>query len=184
MDTKERIIEKEEEKIRMLNSEMKKIYAELERNREEERQRLIGELKLTRNEKAKIFRKKKGNVEMQIIMMKNEIEEFEERRKRENEYFLERLQEIPEEELLENQEDVLCFRPEDVEEQVKEFSTLLKFSLDLYKFIKWSSKGIEDTRCNEDYFDHIKLLNFFNSHFDRDFEKELKYYKEKFILYN
>ena len=38
----------------------------------------------------------------------------------------------------------------------------------------------EDCTCNEDYYDAIKLLRFFNSHFDEDFEEKINYYEEKF----
>ena len=34
--------------------------------------------------------------------------------------------------------------------------------------------------CNESYFDTEKVLNFISSHFDKDFEEVLDYYKEKF----
>ena len=83
--------------------------------------------------------------------MKNDIDYFKEQREREKEYFLESLQEMPEDDF-EEEEDVLCFEPEEREEQVNKISKLLKFSSDLYKFIKWSSERItKDCRHNEDF---------------------------------
>ena len=69
---------------------------------------------------------------------------------------------MPEADFDEDEEYVICFEPEEREEQVNEISKLLKFSLDLYKFTKWSSVCItkDCITYNEDYFDTIKLLRF------------------------
>ena len=155
MDTIERIFEEEEQ--RMLELEMQTIIREIERKKEE-RQKIIDELKLTRDEKAEIFKLKKENVERKILILKNEVEKFKEQKKRENEYFLKSLREMPEADFDEDEEYVICFEPEEREEQVNEISKLLKFSLDLYKFTKWSSERITKAcTCNEDYFDTIKF---------------------------
>ena len=44
------------------------------------------------------------------------------------------------------------------------------------------NKGIINSEgvCNESHFDTEKVLRFISSHFDKDFEEELNYYKEKF----
>ena len=150
----------------MKKEEIEKKIDEIKRKYEEER-----------NEKAKIYKLKKGNVKREFSILKEEVEQFKDQLERENEYFLERLQEMPEADL----EDVICFTPEEREEQVNENSKLLKISSDPYKFIKWLSECItKDCTCNEDYFDTEKLLGFFNSYFGKDFEEILQYYKEKF----
>ena len=161
-----------------------RIIEELEREHEEERQKIFNELKLTRKEKAELFKMKKENVKREILILKTELDKFKEQKKLEKEYFLENLDEISEmteTDSEEDEENVLCFKPEEREEQVNEISKLLKYSFDLYSFIKRSSERItKDCRSNEEYFDTIKLLRFFDSHFDKNFEEEIKYYKEKF----
>ena len=114
--------------------------------------------------------------------MKAELEQFEERKKLEEEYFLDNLEEITEmTESNSDEENVLCFEPEECEEQVNEISKLLKYSFDLYSFIKDISENItKECNSNEGFFDTLKLLRLFNSHFDKDFEESIKYYKEKF----
>ena len=75
----------------------------------------------------------------------------------------------------------LCYSFEDAEKQKEKSSKLLEFSLKLYKLADFVNKCIEnDSLCNESYFDSEKLLNFIDSHFDKDFEEDIEYYKEKF----
>ena len=40
--------------------------------------------------------------------------------------------------------------------------------------------GGKDEVCNESFFDTEKVLGFISSHFYKDFEEVLHYYKEKF----
>ena len=146
-----------------MDSQIQLFIRELDRKKEEERQKIIDELKLIRNDKlkltkkgkAEIFNLKKENIKREILILKNEVEKFEKHRKREDEYFLETLRDMPEAEAeadLEDEEVVLCFEPEEREEQVNEISKLLKFSFNLYKFIKWSSKHItKHCTTNEDF---------------------------------
>ena len=76
MDTNERMLE------------MQTIFREIDRKREEERQKIIDELKLTRNEKAEIFKLKKENVERKILILKNEVEKFKKQKKEKRNIFL------------------------------------------------------------------------------------------------
>ena len=79
------------------------------------------------------------------------------------------------------EERELCFKPEEREEQVNEITKLRKYSLDLYEFTKFQNERVtKDSYSNEDYFNAIKTLSFIASHFDKDFEEVIQYYKDKF----
>ena len=123
-----------------------RIIEELEREHEEERQKIFNELKLTRKEKAELFKMKKENVKREILILKTELDKFKEQKKLEKEYFLENLDEISEmteTDSEEDEENVLCFKPEEREEQVNQISKLLKYSFDLYLFIKDQAKLLQ-----------------------------------------
>ena len=81
----------------------------------------------------------------------------------------------------------LCYSFEDEEKQLEKSSKLLEYAFYLYKFADYVNKSINNSKdevSNEGYFDTEKVLRFISSHFDEDFEEELKYYKEKFNLKN
>ena len=80
--------------------------------------------------------------------------------------------------------NILCYTFEDKEKQIEKSSKLLEYTFNLYKFADYVNKFINnselDTECNEGHFDTEKVLRFISSHFDKDFEEKLQYWKEKF----
>ena len=80
--------------------------------------------------------------------------------------------------------NILCYTFEDKEKQIEKSSKLLEYTFNLYKFADYVNKFInnseENSVCNESYFDWEKLLDFIGSHFDKDFEEILNFYKYKY----
>ena len=128
--------------------------------------------------------------------------ETEERRKIVNDFNLKRSQEMPNDnpeekkkrEVLFNEKKIeyennyhddtgeryeLCYTFEDHENQIKFF----EYTFKLYIFADYINRAIidsEDEVGNEGFFDTEKVLRFISSHFDKDFEEVLQYYKDKF----
>ena len=77
----------------------------------------------------------------------------------------------------------LCYGFEEHENQIKESLKLLKYTFELYMFADYINKSIigsKDSECNESFFDIEKALRFISSHFKKDFEEVIHYYKNKF----
>ena len=79
----------EEKVLSKINRDEKweEFWRKKEIEEEEERQRVIDELKLTKEEKAKIYKFKNENIKREILLLKNELDEFEENKKKKENIF-------------------------------------------------------------------------------------------------
>ena len=79
----------------------------------------------------------------------------------------------------------LCYSFEDKEKQIEKSSKLFEYTFNLYKLADYINNFVDNSKeSNEGFFDTEKLLRFISSHFDEDFEEELKYWKQKFNFNN
>ena len=69
------------------DEEYEEFWKQMKIKNEEERQRVIDELKLTKEEKAKIYKFKNENIKREILLLKNELDEFEENKKKKENIF-------------------------------------------------------------------------------------------------
>ena len=117
------------------------------------------------------------------IIIKMRFEEYVEKQKRENK-FNERKRNYENKDDGDGERNTLCYTFEEKETQLEKSSKLLEYTFNLYKFADYVNKFInnseENSECNENYFDTEKILRFISSHFDKDFEEVLNFYKYKF----
>ena len=107
------------------------------------------------------------------------FEEYQEMKKKEK-LFNEKKRKYENEYYDDGERYTLCYSFEDEERQKEISSKLFDNVLKLYKFTKKKYVNGEKSVSNEGHFDTNKVLDFIDSHFDKDFEECLKYYKCKF----